>query len=291
VKAFIFPGQGSQKKGMGKDLFQNYQDHVVIANDILNYSIEKLCLENPNNQLNNTEFTQVGVYVVNALSYLEHLKRTKTEPDFVAGHSLGEYNALVAAKVIDFETGLKLVQMRGMLMQRSVNGAMAVVFGLSAKKVKEICSQYPELNLSIASYNTNTQTVIAGEKENIFKSEKIFTCVQNVKFLILNVSGAFHSPYMEAAKIEFKKYLLNFRFNKPRIPIISNVTASKYEKKRISYYLIEHIVSPVQWNNTIKHLLEQNVREFVEIGVSGNSLTKMVEDVKKYYFQKLRDCN
>ncbi len=283
--AFVFPGQGSQKKGMGKELFKKYTDHVEIADRILGCSIEELCLENPDNKLNLTEYTQSAIFIVNALTYLDYIKTAKIKPDFVAGHSLGEYNALFAAKVIDFETGLKLVGMRGKLMGKVTGGGMAAVLGLSGKQVSEICSQHPELNISVSNYNTDTQIIIAGEKENVMKSKEFFTAIQGVGFSPLNVSGAFHSPYMTQPKMEFESYISDFKLNEPEIPIISNVTAREYEGNHLSRYLIEQIDSSVKWSDTIEYLLDKGVRHFVEIGES-NILTSMITSIKSAYVPK-----
>lgn len=280
--AFVFPGQGSQKRGMGKKLFEKYTEYVEIADRVLGYSIEELCLENPDNKLNLTEYTQPAIFVVNALAYLDYIRTKKIKPDFVAGHSLGEYNALFAAKVIDFENGLKLVNMRGKMMGKVTGGRMAAIIGLSGKQVNEICSQHPELNISIANYNTETQIIIAGENDNVIKSKKYFTVVQGVKFLLLNVSGAFHSSYMTQPKIEFERYISNLKLNKPETIIISNVTAREYEGSYLSGYLSDQIDSPVKWSNTIEYLLDQGVKDFVEIGES-NILTRMIMNVKSSY--------
>lgn len=283
--AFVYPGQGSQKKGMGKDLFKKYADYVAIADRILGYSIEELCLENPENKLNLTEYTQVAIFVVNALTHLDYVKTAKIKPDFVAGHSLGEYNALFAAKVIDFETGLKLVRMRGKLMGKVTGGGMAAVLGLSGEQVSEICSQNKELNISVANYNTDTQIIIAGEKENVMRSKELFTAIQGVRFSPLNVSGAFHSHYMTQPKIEYERYMSEYKLNEPEIPIISNVTAREYEGIQLSRYLVEQMDSSVKWSNTIEYLLDKGVKHFVEIGES-EILTRMITSIRSDYVPK-----
>lgn len=276
--AFVFPGQGSQKKGMGKELFEAYPEYLEIADRVLGYSIQNLCLKNPENKLNFTEYTQVAIFVVNALTYLHFIETTKMKPDFVAGHSLGEYNALLSADVFNFETGLKLVHMRGRLMGKVSGGGMAAILGLSVKRVEEICTKYPLLSLSIANYNTDTQTIIAGEKENVMKSRGIFTEIEGVRFLPLNVSGAFHSPYMKVPKIEFEKYISQFQLKKPQIPVIANLMASEYEIDYLSHNLVEQIDSSVKWSDTIRYLLGKGVRGFIEMG-EGKILTKMIEGI------------
>src|ERR1700722_298171 len=133
MTTYMFPGQGSQVRGMGSTLFTEFQDYVQKADHILGYSIEKLCLEDPDNLLNKTEYTQPALFTVSALSYIKKLKETNTAPQYVIGHSLGEYNALFAAEVFDFETGLKLVQKRGALMSKASGGGMAAIVGLTGE--------------------------------------------------------------------------------------------------------------------------------------------------------------
>ncbi|MCL1989272.1 MAG: ACP S-malonyltransferase [Defluviitaleaceae bacterium] len=282
MRAFLFPGQGSQKKGMGAELFEAYPMHVEIADRVLGYSIKELCLKNLEDKLNFTEYTQVAIFVVNALTYLHYIETKKLEPDFVAGHSLGEYNALLAAKVFDFETGLKLVHMRGQLMGKVSGGGMAAVLGFSGEHVEAICREYPLLSISVANYNTNIQTIIVGERENIMKSRDIFTALGGVKFLPLNVSGAFHSSYMMLPKIEFEKYISQFELKKPQIPIISNLTAREYKGDTLSSYLVDQIDSPVRWNDTVKYLLDKGVQHFIELGQS-TMLTRMIESIRENY--------
>lgn len=280
--AFIFPGQGSQKKGMGAELFNKYPTYVELADRILGYSIEELCIKNPDNKLNSTEYTQVAVFIVNTLTYLYYTEAMGLKPDYAAGHSLGEYNALLSANVFDFEIGLKLVSMRGQLMGKVTDGGMAAILGLSGEKVEDICKKHTELSISIANYNTDTQTIIAGEKKNIFRSKDIFISIEGVKFLPLNVSGAFHSPYMKSPKLEFETYISKFKFRKPEIPIISNITAREYKEDRISRYLVEQMDSPVRWKDTMKYLLDQGVSHFIELG-QGKTLTGMIESIKENY--------
>lgn len=280
--AFLFPGQGSQKKGMGKELFKKYPTYVESADRILGYSIEELCIKNPENKLNSTEYTQVAIFIVNTLTYLYYTEAMGINSNYAAGHSLGEYNALLSANVFDFETGLKLVSMRGKLMGKIAGGGMAAILGLSGEQVEDICKKHTELSISIANYNTDTQTIISGEKKNIIKSKDIFTSIEGVKFLLLNVSGAFHSPYMKLPKLEFETYISKFKFRKPEVSVISNLTAKKYKEDEISKYLIEQMVSPVRWKDTIRYLLDQGVRHFIELG-QGKTLTRMVESIKENY--------
>ncbi len=170
---FVFPGQGSQFKGMGAGLFDEFQDLTRQADDILGYSIEELCLEDPNHQLGKTQFTQPALYTVSALSYLKKMKESGREPDYAAGHSLGEYNALFAAGCFDFETGLQLVKKRGELMSKAAPGGMAAVLGFTAEQVKEVLSDYHLTGIDIANHNSPSQIVIAGTKQDIEKAGRL----------------------------------------------------------------------------------------------------------------------
>ena len=165
--ALAFPGQGSQHKGMGAQLFGRFPEETARADEILGYSIEELCRDDVDGRLQNTEYTQPALFVVNALSHLAHRADGGAEPDYLAGHSLGEYNALHAAGAFDFATGLRLVAKRGELMSRVADGGMAAVVGLTAEQVAELLGRPGLENLSIANYNNPTQTVVAGPREDV----------------------------------------------------------------------------------------------------------------------------
>lgn len=282
--AFVFPGQGIQKKGMGKDLFDKYPEYVSIANRVLDYSIKELCLENPDNRLNFTEYTQTAIYVVNCLAYLEYVEQARIEPDYVAGHSLGEYNALFASKVFDFETGLKLVRKRGELMGQVSGGAMAAVIGLSAEQLIKIMNEHSELNLHIANYNTDKQIILSGKKDDILKGKDLFETM-GIRCSMLNVSGAFHSPHMTQPGIEFSVAAKECQFQKGEIPIIANTTAKEYDWDHIAECLTAQINSSVRWSDTVKYLLDHGVRHFVEIG-NTQILLKMIQTIRKDYAVK-----
>ena len=162
--AYLFPGQGSQKKGMGLSLFEHYPELVKEADAILGYSIEDLCLNDPDDLLKQTQYTQPALYVVNALSYLERIKEDGKEPDYVAGHSLGEYDALFAAGVFDFATGLKLAKRRGELMAEARNGGMAAVIGMKENEIRKVIEENELQQIDIANLNSPNQIVISGPK-------------------------------------------------------------------------------------------------------------------------------
>lgn len=170
---YVFPGQGSQQKGMGQGLFEQYQHLTDQADQILGYSIKKLCTEKGYFDVNHTQYTQPALYVVNALSYLKKLEETGGKPDFAAGHSLGEYNALFAAGAFDFGTGLKLVKKRGELMGRITGGGMAAVIGLDKEQVTAVLEEHHLHTIDVANENTPRQIVISGQKK-ILKKRELF---------------------------------------------------------------------------------------------------------------------
>ncbi|MFC1886830.1 ACP S-malonyltransferase, partial [Thermodesulfobacteriota bacterium] len=276
---WVFPGQGSQKQGMGGGLFDAFADFVSKADAILDYSVKTLCLKDPRQQLNQTQYTQPALYVVNALSYFKKLDETGKRPDYVAGHSLGEYNALLAAGGIDFETGLKLVKKRSELMSQANGGAMAAVLNLDEEKIRSILSENNLNGIDIANDNTPTQIVISGLERDIRQAVNIFnhaggTCIA------LNVSGAFHSRYMRSAQNTFEAVLKGVEFSELTIPIISNVHARPYRQAEIAANLADQITHPVKWKESIWYLMEAGAMEFEEVG-PGSVLTNLIRDIRK----------
>jgi len=279
MTCYVFPGQGSQKVGMGEDVFEKFPDKVTIANEILGYDIKKVCLEDPNNELNQTQVTQPALFIVSALSYLAYQEENNTPPLFVAGHSLGEYNALFAANVIDFETGIKLVKKRGDLMSKATGGSMAAIIGISAEQIQAILIDNKLDDIDIANFNEPKQTVISGESARISQAKPIFEAAGVRRYIPLAVSGAFHSRYMEAAKQEFETYLDSFTFLQPSIPVVANVTADIYAQSDVKTLLSKQITHSVRWVDSIACLFNQNVEEFIEIG-PGKVLTGLINKIK-----------
>ena len=276
---WVFPGQGSQKKGMGGSLFNDYAELTGKADDILGYSVEELCLEDPQGQLNQTRFTQPALYVVNALSWFQKREETGKKSDFVAGHSLGEYSALLAAGAIDFETGLKLVKKRGELMSQASGGAMAAVLNASEEKIVAMLDQNGLNEIDIANYNTPSQIVISGLAEHIDQAEKMFGD-QGVTCIPLPVSGAFHSRYMQAAREEFEIFLKGFQFSELKTPLISNVHARPYPQSDIVVNLADQITHSVKWSESICYLMGQGDMAFEEVG-PGRVLTGLIDKIEK----------
>ncbi len=279
---YLFPGQGSQIKGMGQKLFAIFPEETEIASDILGYSIVKLCTEDPKNQLNQTKFTQPAVFVVNALSYKLRLAESGKPPDFLAGHSLGEYNALHASGAFSFEDGIRLIAKRGELMSHVLNGAMGAVIGLAASEIRAILDLHNLAEVHMANYNSPHQTVVSGMEADIEKSKEVLEN-KGAIFVLLNTSGAFHSPYMLAAKEEFAQYLENFSFSKPKIPVVCNVNARPYQQVEIAFQLANHLTYPVRWSQSISYLLSQDDNmSFEELGV-GSILTKFIPSIRQAY--------
>ncbi|WYF04814.1 ACP S-malonyltransferase [Bacillus velezensis] len=275
--SFVFPGQGSQKIGMGEDLFGRYPELTAKADHILGYSIQELCRDGE--RLNQTQFTQPALYVVNALSYLKKTEETGLKPDFTAGHSLGEYNALYASGVFDFEEGLQLVKKRGELMSRAKGGGMAAVIGLTHEQVTDVLRENHLDMIDIANMNTPQQIVISGYKEDIEKAASVFEAVNGVKMVHrLNVSGAFHSRYMLEAKEEFSRFIESFHFKPLSIPVISNVTARPYEQRELKETLTGQITGSVNWTDSIRFLMGRKNMSFEEIG-PGKVLTGLIQRI------------
>lgn len=278
--AYVFPGQGSQHKGMGEGLFGEFKELTAAADAILGYSIEDLCLNDPENKLGLTSYTQPALYVVNALTYLKKLKDSGRVPDFVAGHSLGEYNALFAAGVFDFETGLKLVIKRGELMSMATGGGMAAVVGLSEEKVKAVLEDNNLHSIDIANYNTPSQIVISGPRDDIERAKPIFDAAEARTYVVLNVSGAFHSRYMTESGRRFAEFVEGFEFFPAKIPVISNVSARPYGPGDIKKNLIEQINNPVRWTESIRYLMGKGEIDIVQVG-PGSVLTGLVKAIRR----------
>jgi len=227
------------------------------------------------------------MYVVNALSCMKKFQDSGETPDYLAGHSLGEYNALQAAGVFSFENGLKLVKKRGELMSKAKKGAMAAILNSSEKQIQEILEKANLTTIDLANHNAPSQIVISGLEEDIKKSQSYFEQV-SAMFILLNTSGAFHSRYMKEAAAEYGTFVKRFKFSKPKIKVISNVTAKPYESINIAQCLIDQITHCVRWSDSIRFLLDQGVIEFEEIGV-GNVLTKLINYIREEWTSDKKD--
>ena len=277
--AYVFPGQGSQQKGMGGELFDRFADVTAKADAILGYSIRRLCLEDPDKQLGNTRYTQVALYVVNAMTYMERL-RSEAPPAMAAGHSLGEYDALFAAGVFDFEAGLRLVQQRGELMARARDGGMAAVIGMDLPKLEAVLREQGADAIDVANYNAPSQTVLSGPRNVLESLVKPIEAAGARRCMILNVSAAFHSRYMDEAAREFASFLEPFTFAPPRFPVIANVTARPHDAEGVKALLAKQIHAPVQWTDSMRYLIARGVDAVQEIG-PGTVLTNLFKTIQK----------
>jgi len=286
MTAFVFPGQGSQKRGMGQGLFDEVREYSAVEKDvdaILGYSLRKLCLEDPDNRLKETQFTQPCLYVVNALHYYKAVSQG-TRPAYLAGHSMGEYNALLAAGVFDFLTGLRLVKKRGELMSEAKNGGMGAVLGLSSTIIKNAIVEYGLQTLDVANFNTPSQTVISGPVEDIRRAGPVFEKLGARMYVPLQVSAAFHSRYMAPAARAFADYLAPMSFASPRIPVIANVTAQPYPtsnpSESVKSLLTRQIDHSVLWVQSVRLLISEGVTQFIEMG-PGNVLTRSIQEIRQ----------
>jgi malonyl CoA-acyl carrier protein transacylase len=283
--AFVFPGQGSQKRGMGHDLFDEVRQYAAVEDEVdatLGYSLRRLCLDDPDGRLKETQFTQPSLYVINAL----HAYKAMSEgarPAFAAGHSLGEYDALLVAGVFDFLTGLKLVQKRGELMAGAKNGGMGAVIGLDVRTIARVLEDNGLTSIDIANFNSPTQTVISGPLEDIRRAGPFFEQAGAQMYVPLQVSAAFHSRYMAGAAEEFAEFLVPMSFAAPRITVIANATGEPYpmdgSSEAVKSLLVRQITHSVQWTKSVRFMLAHGVTSFRELG-PGGVLTRMVQQIQ-----------
>ncbi|MDQ3068266.1 MAG: ACP S-malonyltransferase [Acidobacteriota bacterium] len=277
----LFPGQGSQVKGMGAELFGRYPDLTAEADRVLGYSIAELCLDDPRDELGRTQFTQPALFVANALTYRASLEDGAAPPACVAGHSLGEYNALLAAGCFDFATGVTLVKQRGELMGRVSGGGMSAVIGLEPDAIQAALESTEEgRRVDVANLNSFEQTVMAGPKEDLAAVKGTLEAAGARMVIPLNVSAPFHSRYMRDAQREFEGFLEGFEFRAPSIPVISNVTARPYGADAVRATLAGQIGNSVRWLDSMLYLLEMPEPGFREAG-PGQVLTKLIKQIRK----------
>ncbi len=268
-KAYVFPGQGSQFPGMAKDLYESNEtarEMLEKANEILGFRITDIMFEGTADDLKQTKVTQPAIFL-HSVIMAKCLPDFK--PDMVAGHSLGEFSALVAAGAMDFEEGLKLVSIRAQAMQKaceSVPGAMAAVIALPTEKVEAICASCKGVVVA-ANYNCDGQIVISGEKEAVEAACVRMKEAGAKRALPLPVGGAFHSPLMEPARAELAEGIEKAVFSTPVCPVYQNVTAKpSTDPAEIKANLLAQLTSPVRWTQSVKNMLEDGACHFVELG-------------------------
>jgi trans-AT polyketide synthase/acyltransferase/oxidoreductase domain-containing protein len=264
---------------MGAELFERYPGLVAEADSILGYSIKELCLENPAGKLHSTDYTQPALYTVNALTFLAKVEDEDIKPDFVIGHSLGEYDALFASGAFDFATGLKLVQKRGALMSAATGGGMAAILGMDGKAVITALAELGADGIDVANFNSPNQTVISGRKADIETFAPQMKEKGARRVVILRVSGAFHSRYMKPAADEFEAFLDGFSFGRLEVPCIANCSAEPYTDELIASNLVSQMYSSVRWIDTITVLRKQGVDTFVEVG-PGTVLSGLARQIQ-----------
>lgn len=278
AKAYLFPGQGSQAKGMGRELFDRYPEVAGEASDILGYSLRELCLEDPDGKLSQTQYTQPALFTVDYLHWRRACE-TAGPPDVMAGHSLGEYVALCCAGAFDFAAGLRLVERRGSLMAAASGGAMAAVIGLSPARIRQTLENPALAALDVANFNSYDQTVLAGPSAAIEAAIRLFESAGARAVIPLNVSAPFHSRYMRTIEPAFDEFLRGFAFGGLAIPVVSNVTAEPYGPGDLLRNLSRQISSPVRWVESMECMFRMGCVAFEEIG-PGNVLTRLVDQIR-----------
>ena len=284
MKAYIFPGQGAQFPGMGKDLFENSKtayDLYNIANEILGFRISDIMFDGSAEDLKQTSVTQPAIFLHSVVLALS--KDNEILPEMVAGHSLGEFSALVVNKSISFEDGLKLVSIRANAMQKACEnnpGTMAAVLGLEDNIVEKICG---EINGTVvaANYNCPGQLVISGELNSIEIACEKLKEIGARRALVLPVGGAFHSPLMEEAKKELEEAINKTLFSNPICPIYQNVSGLAFStENEIKENLISQLTSPVRWTQSINNMINDGASEFIEVG-PGKVLQGLVRKINR----------
>jgi [acyl-carrier-protein] S-malonyltransferase len=282
--AYIFPGQGAQFPGMGKDLYHASEQAKELfekANQILGFRISDVMFSGTEEELKQTNVTQPAVFLHSVITYLVH---PELKPDMTAGHSLGEFSALVAAGALSFEDGLKLVSKRAAAMQKACEqnpSTMAAILGLEDAKVEEVCASITDEVVVPANYNCPGQLVISGSIAGIDKACEAMKAAGAKRALVLQVGGAFHSPLMEPARKELQDAIEQTDFKMPVCPVYQNVDAKPYlNPEDIKANLINQLTAPVRWTQTVQNMVADGATQFTECG-PGNVLQGLVKKINK----------
>lgn len=286
MKAYVFPGQGAQFQGMGKDLYEQFdwaRQLFEEANSILGFRITDIMFEGSDEDLRRTDITQPAVFI-HSVAVARSIDDFK--PDMVAGHSLGEFSALVACGALSFESGLKLVAQRARAMQKAcelVQGTMAAIIGLEDSRIEQICADLNAKGMVVvpANYNSPGQVVISGSKEAIAAACPLMQEAGAKRALPLTVGGAFHSPLMTPAKEELAKAISQTQFCTPVCPIYQNVDAKPHTNPdEIRENLVTQLNSPVRWTQSVLNMIADGAQEFTECG-PGTVLTGLIKRIRK----------
>lgn len=287
-RAFLFPGQGAQYVGMGKYIYDKYDEAKEIydkASKITNIDIKDLCFNGPEEELMKTRNTQIAIFTT-SLAILEVLRKKNIEAEIATGLSLGEYTALVYAGIISFEEGVKLIQKRGYYMEKCIpegKYSMAAVIGLKSSEIEKVCKQLSDEGKFVtpANYNCTSQTVISGEETAVIEATQMLKENGAKRVIPLKTSGPFHTSKLEEAKNNYEKELENIVINKSSIKVIKNIDGEFYmPDDNVKEILSKHIISSVRFDKAIEKMKENEIEEYVEIG-PGKTLTGFVKKDNK----------
>ena len=288
-RAFLFPGQGAQTIGMGKDIYDEYEVARKVydkVNEISGIDVKKICFEGPEEELNKTENTQIAI-LTTSLAMLEVLKSKGIEAEIATGLSLGEYGALIYAGIISLEDGIKLIKKRGYYMGNLLpkeEYAMAAVIGLESPKIEEVCNKLQEQGKFVvpANYNCSVQTAISGELDAIDEAIELLKMAGAKRVVKLKTSGPFHTIKLEEAKKAYEKELENVEFNvlplnEQKVKVIKNLDGTYYKPEdNVKEILANHIISPVRFDKAIKLMKKEGIEEYIEVG-PGKVLTGFIK--------------
>lgn len=284
MKAYVFPGQGAQHPGMGADLYNSSSQARELfdrADEILGFALSHVMFEGTEEELKETKVTQPAIFLQSVV--LARLAGSEFKPDAVAGHSLGEFSALVAAGSLSFEDGLRLVQERALAMQDacdSVPGTMAAILGLDDGVIEDVCQGIPEVVVP-ANYNSPGQLVISGSRAGVEEAVRQLTEAGAKRALLLPVGGAFHSPLMAPARERLAEAIRSSAFQVPQCPVYQNVNAApETDPERIRENLILQLTAPVLWTQSVRRMVQDGITEFVEVGGKGAVLRGLIKKIE-----------